>query len=88
MPTTDKKIPRTGGPAFPRPASEFTLGGTLPDGNDPIPEQDGMSLRDYFAAHVLPAVYAASVARGDELQETIVAEAYELADAMLEERAK
>ncbi len=40
-----------GGPAFPRPASEFTGSGTCPDGNDPIRAQNGMSLRDYFAAH-------------------------------------
>lgn len=49
---------------------------------------DGMSLRDYFAAKALPAVYAASIARGDELQESIACEAYELADAMIEARDK
>ena len=32
----------TGGPAFPRPMAETSLGGNF--------EQDGMSLRDYFAS--------------------------------------
>jgi hypothetical protein len=40
-----------GGPAFPRPASEFTESGTLLDGNIAVPATNGMSLRDYFAAH-------------------------------------
>jgi hypothetical protein len=43
--------PPSNPPAFPRAASEFTRNGTLKDGNDAISEQDGMSLRDYFAAH-------------------------------------
>lgn len=40
-------------PAFPRPASEFTKNGTLPDGNDAIPAQNGMSLREYYAGQVI-----------------------------------
>lgn len=47
-----------GGPAFPRPASEFTQSGTLHDGNDAIPAQPGMTLRDYFAAHALAGMLA------------------------------
>ncbi len=34
---------KTGGPAFPRPAGETSLGGNF--------EQDGMTLRDWFATH-------------------------------------
>ncbi|NKE77838.1 hypothetical protein [Ochrobactrum sp. MC-1LL] len=36
---------KTGGPAFPRSAAEHSQGGHY--------EQDGMDLRDYFAAKVL-----------------------------------
>lgn len=35
---------KTGGPAFPRPMAETSLGGNY--------EQDGMDLRDYFAASI------------------------------------
>lgn len=42
-----------GGPAFPRPASEFTKAGTLPDGNAAIQAQDGMSKREEFAKAAL-----------------------------------
>lgn len=70
-----------GGPAFPVDVEDTgPIGGSYRSG--------GLSLRDYFAGQVLPAVYAASIARGDELQETIVSEAYEVADAMLTEREK
>lgn len=64
---------KDGGPAFPTPN----------DYSNP-----GMTLRDYFAAAALPAVYAHAMVVGCESQDTIVAEAYELADTMLEERAK
>lgn len=74
-----------GGPAFPQ---ELVSGFQSQESSIQVKTEmiAGMSLRDYFAAAVLPAVYAASVARGDELQETIVDEAYELADRMLEAR--
>ena len=36
-------------PAFPRAASEYTKSGTLPEGNNAINEQDGMSLLEYYA---------------------------------------
>lgn len=51
-----------GGAAFPRPASIDESSGTLPDGNVMVPEQRGMSLRDYFAASIatsLPAIWGA-----------------------------
>lgn len=45
-----------GGAAFPRPASEYTEKGTLHDGNDAVREQDGMTLRDHFAAKAMQAI--------------------------------
>ena len=77
-----------GGPAFPRPASEYTGSGTCPDGNDAIPEQVGMTLRDWFAG---AAIYgaAAQIMEPDPLPAADVAKwAYQLADAMIQERAK
>jgi hypothetical protein len=51
-----------------------------------------MSLRDYFAAQVLPAIYAACDTRvlaGDKLSPEFVARAaYAVADGMLAERSK
>jgi hypothetical protein len=46
----------------------------------------GVSLRDYFAAAVLPAVYA-DVPDGTE-HDVIAMKAYGMADAMLEARKK
>lgn len=64
-------------------------------------EQDGLSIRDYFAAHVIAGLVANSnsaviAATGNEAaergekttMETYAREAYEYADAMLKERAK
>jgi hypothetical protein len=45
-------------PAFPRPASVDTSSGTLPDGDSVIRQQDGMSLRDYFAGQALAGWFA------------------------------
>lgn len=45
-----------GGPAFARPASEYTRNGTCPDGNDARDAQGGMSLRDWFAGQALAAI--------------------------------
>lgn len=77
-----------GGPAFPKP-------------NKYPCEQDGMSLRDYFAAHALAGMaaneswvaYARGCIRGDggshhDARAWTATEAYGLADAMLAERAK
>ncbi len=50
-------VKRTGGAAFPRPASEYTKSGTLEDGNDAIGAQDGMSLRDWFAGQALGSLH-------------------------------
>lgn len=48
--------PDTGGPAFPRPCSEDRKNGDQPDGNSTLDEQDGMTLRDYFAAKAMQAL--------------------------------
>jgi hypothetical protein len=78
-----------GGPAFPRPASEFTANGTLPDGND-LGAQDGMSLRDYFAAQALNGLiqFQAELrgVGGQEIADLTAQAAYALADAMLNAR--
>lgn len=78
-----------GGPAFPRPASEYTADGTLADGNAAVCEQDGMSLRDYLAGQALVGVMAAyGPGVGGMSPPTVAAMAYSLADAMLDERGK
>lgn len=73
-------------PAFPR--SGFATAHDVPYEdyfqND---SQQGMTLRDYFAAKVLPVIYTQSI--GKELGAEYMANcAYILADAMLEARAK
>ena len=73
--------------AFARPASEFTKNGTLPDGNDAIPAQDGMTLRDYFAAQAIMGSCAATNPWWEDYKELAQA-AYHLADAMLAQREK
>lgn len=69
-----KAVIKDGGAAF--PATDYY-------DEKAIGQHYGMTLRDYFAAQVLPAVYAASIARGSDLQDVIADEAYELADQML-----
>jgi hypothetical protein len=83
--------PATGGPAFPRPASEFTASGTLDDGNDAIREQGGMYLRQWYAGQALAGLlarvetpdsqmaYRAVVAVHRDIAET----AFAIADAMI-----
>lgn len=44
---------KDGGAAFPRPAVEDRSHGDLPDGNGYFHAQDGMTLRDYFAAKAM-----------------------------------
>lgn len=57
----------------------------------------GMSLRDYFAAKALPAILQsdlmigasrAAKARGISPEQAVAIAAYEMADAMLQERAR
>jgi len=69
----------TGGPAFPSPVID-------------VDDHAGMTLRDYFAAKALPAIYkdTCECARvdgwPDGWRDEVAAEAYELADAMIKAR--
>lgn len=83
-------MPDDGGPAFPRPYS------TSINGNIQMWEQDGMSLRDYFAAQVLPEVYKEvgtwslnhTRSQGyDTWAEAVAHLAYEAADEMIRARS-
>lgn len=92
---TDLKAPvKDGGPAFPRPmvwdyAVRQTEEWQTEESNGVIDDgAAGMSLRDYFAGRVLPAVYREHVEGGGTEQASIAQEAYELADAMLAERGR
>lgn len=57
------------------------------DGNAAFPTatQNGMSLRDYFAAQALALVLSQD---GSRIADVLAEKAYEIADAMLKERAK
>lgn len=87
---TPRKHIITGGPAFPRPA---THGKTHEDYS---PDQDGMDLRDYFAAKAMQSMTAGPgarmVAERDERYdetnwaEIVASNAYMMADAMLKAR--
>lgn len=69
-----------GGPAFPMPGMTG-----LPDGSFMYGE-DGMTLRDYFAAKAMQGNIA-SMVEGQEFDPSIGAEwAYKVADAMLKAR--
>lgn len=75
---------KTGGPAFPRPAS---------DGGRPGHAQSGMTLRDYFAAHAVIGLMGRhwSDENGDvpdDIWERWASGAYLAADAMIAEREK
>lgn len=65
----------TGGPAYPSPRWE---GWGSP--------QEGMTLRDYFAAKALPSYWSDPDVVGN--LDTAAAWAYDMADAMLEARGK
>lgn len=66
--------------AFPMPASEHSQGGHH--------EQNGMDLRDWFAGKIV-AGWCANPSDGfNGPYENMAREAYQLADAMLAERAK
>jgi hypothetical protein len=72
--------PFDGGPAFPNVASDERVGVYVGDA--------GMSLRDYFAAAVLPSVHQTAARAQFVDAELIATECYEIADAMIEARAK
>lgn len=66
---------KTGGPAFPRPASEAHQHGM----HQP---QDGMTLRDYFAAKAMQTML-----QGSGTFESHAEYAYKMADYMLKARS-
>ena len=66
-----------GGPAFARPLSETAT--------DYIPDQIGMSLRDWFAGLALQGLLAADV-HDTIASGTVQRSAYNIANAMIEER--
>jgi hypothetical protein len=65
----------TGGPAFPRPAVFTAVHGLV------SVEQDGMTLRDYFAAKAIPFIQW-----NKDNTELCAKRCYEIADAMLKAR--
>lgn len=67
----------TGGQAFPLGANEYA-------GHGP---QAGMTLRDYFAAKAMQSILIGESWKASD-RIPMAKEAYELADAMLAERAK
>lgn len=71
-----------GGPAF--PASSWTKDG------DFIGDNQGMTLRDYFAAKALQGMIAGDIGSMTEPEDatTVAQAAYFVADAMLKERSK
>ena len=69
----------TGGPAFPRPISVNTYNG------EQAWDQDGMTLRDYFAAKAMQGILSGGM-WGD--YDDLVSQSYEAADAMIDERNK
>lgn len=78
-----------GGPAFPRPLSESSITESFEDA------QDGMTLRDYFAAKAMQIMWDAydkgycGLNNQDEPNAAIIASgAYAMADAMLSAREK
>lgn len=86
-------------PAFPRAYSLDDHNGSarMIDGDAPMHAQDGMTLRDYFAAKAMQAMLANPYtgekfhkenATKEQQQSAITTNAYEVASAMLEERAK
>lgn len=89
-----------GGPAFPRPMGNNGYADV--EDHDSNSEQEGMSLRDYFAAKAMhaelvtagalpdpaEALSRAATEAGQTIVERIAFNSYQLADAMLAERAK
>lgn len=78
-----------GGPAFPRP---FSTNRDVFENDECAGafEQDGMSLRDWFAGKALGALIQKLGEAGDAagLAAALAEDAYKLADAMLAARAK
>jgi hypothetical protein len=75
----------TGGPAFPVSYDHHTFEPSHVDEAKRL--MSGMTLRDYFAARALQGL-CADPNTADATRENLVAECYELADAMLAARVK
>lgn len=72
-----------GGPAFPSPYNSFASGGSGGGGGY---SNQGMSLRDYFAAQAMEAIMSSKELYEYMTTEMIAIDAYDYADAMLERR--
>lgn len=72
-----KKI-NDGGPAF--PTNRVNMHGEV------VPDEEGMTLRDYFAAKAMQGMFAADTDQSVMPIERKAAEAYAMADAMLAAR--
>ena len=84
---------QTGGPAFARPLSQHDT--KLP--GQPVPSQDGMTLRDWFAGEAVGAiirrmpadmVFRSGVTGFRNQCAEVALAAYQIADAMIEQRSK
>ena len=74
-----------GGPAFPRPMS--VSHGGVHEHQEVSGDQDGMTLRDYFAARAMQAtVRTVGLDSRDHHQTAVARNAYKMADAMLAAR--
>jgi hypothetical protein len=86
------KEKKTGGPAFPGEFVQFESGEI--GNNVAIKAQgEGMSLRDYFAGQALAVMCASNVSATGTFawasgRETVASVCYQMADAMLVDRAK
>ena len=78
-----------GGPAFPGFGQVFTTDGqgrTQPQAAWGIEGASGMTLRDWFAGQAMNTLRSQLMGRGSDAD--VAARCYEIADAMLAERAK
>lgn len=85
---TQKQID-DGGPAFPRPASEYEPNEMRQDGKISAVPYNGMSLRDLFAGQAMVALItrdADDSAYGSDMIKARPVLAYEYADAMIAAR--
>ena len=75
-------IDKTGGPAFPLPSHTKRWN----DVEKCYDQDEGMTLRDYFAAHALHSFNVLDIDDERDLPEQMAVFAYRLADAMLKAR--
>lgn len=78
---------KDGGPAFPRP---YSMAGGPDEARQACWEQDGMSLRDWFAGMALIGLASACNSEGQWTGEGdgVARVAFKIADAMLTERVR